>query len=118
LAAPQRDDLGSVTSEERWNKGKEDLLGAHPTWPWSWLASDLDADSFARLQEQARDIRGSAESAHRLAEAMRTLLGHRGHERIETLVSSTMATLRQGMKNDPSVSAAERILRRMRDSYG
>jgi geranylgeranyl pyrophosphate synthase len=112
------DDLGSITSEARWNKGKEDLLGDHPTWPWAWLASDLDADSFLRLQNQARDIRGSAESAHQVAQAMRHLLGHRGHERIEALVSATMATLRQGMKDDPSVAAAERIFRRMRDSYG
>lgn len=118
LVLQMLDDLGSVTSEERWNKGKEDLLGAHPTWPWAWLASDLDADSFSHLQDQAREIRGSTESAHQVAQAMSTLLGHRGHERIEALVSSTLTTLRRGMKDNPSVGAVERILRRMLDSYG
>jgi geranylgeranyl pyrophosphate synthase len=112
------DDLGSITSEARWNKGKEDLLGAHPTWPWAWLASDLDPEAFSHLQIQARDIRGSDEAAHSLAEAMRERLGPRGHERIEALVASTMTMLRQGMEDAASAAAAERIFRRMRDSYG
>jgi geranylgeranyl pyrophosphate synthase len=112
------DDLGSVVSDRRWNKGQEDLLGACPTWPWAWLASDLDPDSFSRLQEQARGIQRSAGAAHEVAKVMRNMLGNRGHARIEAFATAIMATLREAMKDDPSVAAVERILGRMRDSYG
>lgn len=33
------DDLGSLTSETRRAKGREDLQSGRPTWPWAWLAA-------------------------------------------------------------------------------
>lgn len=112
------DDLGSVVSEKRWNKGQEDLVGACPTWPWAWLATDLDANFFTRLQEQTRGIQRSTEAALEVVKVMRDMLGNRGHARIEAFVTAIMASLREAMQDDPSVAAVERILGRMRASYG
>jgi len=70
------------------------------------------------LQDQARSIQGSAWAAREVVKAMRSLLDHRGHTHVESLVTAIMATLRKAMNGDPAVTAAERILERMRESYG
>jgi hypothetical protein len=93
-------------------------VGACPTWPWAWLAADLDPDSFLRLQEQARGIQRSAGAALEVVRVMRDRLGNRGHARIEAFVTAIMASLREAMRDDASVAAVERILGRMRASYG
>jgi geranylgeranyl pyrophosphate synthase len=50
------DDLSSVTSAARRDKGAEDLALSRATWPWAWLAEELDEPAFAELQARARRV--------------------------------------------------------------
>jgi geranylgeranyl pyrophosphate synthase len=48
------DDLGSIVSPARRDKGYEDLRALRPTWVWAWLANSCDPFTWARLTNQAR----------------------------------------------------------------
>ncbi|MEE2786743.1 MAG: polyprenyl synthetase family protein [Myxococcota bacterium] len=48
------DDLSGIVNPDRANKGMEDLSAARPTWPWAWLAHQLDPDTFRALTTQLK----------------------------------------------------------------
>ena len=50
------DDLSGLINEERKAKGLEDVTQGRPTWPWAWLSTLLDRESFALLQARARAV--------------------------------------------------------------
>jgi geranylgeranyl pyrophosphate synthase len=112
------DDLGSITSETRWHKGREDLASARPTWPWAWLATELDGASFIRLREQARAVEASAVAPAELAAAMRHHLGDRGRDRIDAHLASTLAVLRPSVVDASLLSFVEKTVDRLRGGYG
>ncbi len=49
------DDLGGLCNGRRRDKGREDLAGRRLTWPWAYLARELDEVRFAKLQRRLRD---------------------------------------------------------------
>ena len=91
IALQMLDDLGSITSDRLCHKGHEDLVGGRPTWPWAWLSQDLDAKSYAALQELARAVEARDAHPEMLVERMRPNLDDPGrarvHERLEQAVS-------------------------------
>jgi geranylgeranyl pyrophosphate synthase len=112
------DDLGGITSEPRWHKGQEDLLSARPTWPWAWLAAELDGLSFSRLRDQARAVEASQLYPAELAAAMRFHLADRGRDRIDAHLASNLAVLRAGVPDASLLSLVEMTIDRLRGSYG
>ncbi|HET6612820.1 MAG TPA: polyprenyl synthetase family protein [Kofleriaceae bacterium] len=47
------DDLGSITSPRRRDKGLEDVRAKRATWPWAWLAASDDPTALIALRAQA-----------------------------------------------------------------
>jgi geranylgeranyl pyrophosphate synthase len=112
------DDLGGIASEPRWHKGQEDLVSARLTWPWAWLAAELDGASFARLRDLARAVEASQLPATELAAAMRLRLGDRGRDSVDAHLAATLDVLRSSVPDASLLTLVETTIDRLRGSYG
>ena len=89
------DDTGSIASEERREKGLEDLRNDRATWAWALLAEELDACEYRRLQREPQldelrallGRRGLVRARSELQQALHHLRGH-PHEQASALVAS------------------------------
>lgn len=86
------DDLGGVLCHARRRKGIEDLCLARPTWPWAWLAEDLDAFSYAQLQSDLAAVCGGADPVPLIAK-LEPLLGEPARNRARAHLSDALAAL-------------------------
>ena len=102
------DDLGSLTSAARRDKGREDLRERRPTWPWAWLSEDPDA--FARLV--------ALDDIEAIADALASQVGAIGRTRIRDTLDSALAELVRAVGNSPVIEMIAAELRRMENSYG
>jgi geranylgeranyl pyrophosphate synthase len=111
------DDLGAITSERRCAKGHEDLLLARPTWPWAWLARDLDAIRFGQLRLLARKVHERTAHPEELAERMRELVQVSGKQRARQHLHAALELLRQSFPASPALGDLLRELQRLEASY-
>jgi geranylgeranyl pyrophosphate synthase len=110
------DDLGSVACAARLDKGREDLRGGRPTWPWAWLADSADQLTFARLQHRARHVDGS--DCDPLAEALRLAVEAAGRAHIRAHLDGALAALTTVIGPSPALDALAAELHRLEASYG
>lgn len=109
------DDLGALTSRARRDKGREDLRGLRPTWPWAWLA-ETRPFVWSRLVGQAR----AAHEDHELdavADALVAEIGQLGRDRIRTLLDDTLADLVGRAGSGPAIATIGAALSDMEKSY-
>jgi geranylgeranyl pyrophosphate synthase len=111
------DDLGSLLSDRRADKALEDLTQGRPTWPWAWLASEVDEVTFAALQHQARMVT-SGPSALALRDAMRKSLAGQGRLRVRSHLSRSISELRDAIGDRPALQSIEDEIGRLEQSYG
>lgn len=111
------DDLGSLRCDRRTPKALEDLRLGRPTWIWGWLAADLPALPFARLQKRAaaaaRD--GSCEA---LLPELRELLDARGPARVREHLAEALESLRGAVGASAPLLALQQEIERLERSYG
>jgi geranylgeranyl pyrophosphate synthase len=112
------DDLGSIVNDQRWDKGREDLSAARPTWPWAWLAAELDDLSFTCLRDQARAVLAAEMSACELAAAMRHHLGSKGRVHIDAHLASVLCSLRANVSDALLLDDFQMTLELLRAGYG
>jgi hypothetical protein len=110
------DDLGSLTSPARRAKGREDLRGERPTWPWAWLA-EARPFVWSRLIAQLRGASGDAE-LDMIADALADEIVDIGRARIRALLDDTLADLVARAGNGPAIAAIGAALSCMEKSYG
>jgi geranylgeranyl pyrophosphate synthase len=110
------DDLGGVASAARLDKGREDLRGGRPTWPWAWLAETADQLTFARLQHRARHLAGDDEGG--LAEALRHAVEGTGRGHIRAHLDGALVDLTTVLGPSPALDAVAAELHRLEASYG
>lgn len=110
------DDLGSLTSLGRREKGREDLRNQRSTWPWAWLA-EVRPFMWGRLVEQARAARTDHE-LDAVADALAAEIGELGRSRIRTQVDDALADLVGRAGNAPAIAAVGAALSQMEKSYG
>ena len=108
IALQMLDDLGSLTSDARRDKGREDLLNHRPTWPWAWLAEDPAA--FAR-------VAGISDLDDR-ADALVARVGELGRERIRAALAGALARLKRDLGPAPVIETIAAEISRMETSYG
>lgn len=120
------DDLGSVTSPARRDKGREDLRAGRPTWPWAWLA-EQGPFAWSRLAGMERAI--AAESTERdaserdrlvdqLADQLAAATADEGRARVRALLAEALAELRAAVGASAALDTIAAELRRMEASYG
>jgi geranylgeranyl pyrophosphate synthase len=110
------DDLGSLTSRARRDKGREDLRGERPTWPWAWLA-ETRPFMWSRLVAQAHAAREDDE-LDAVADALAAEVGEVGRERIRALLDDTLADLSSHAGSGPALATIGAALSQMEKSYG
>jgi geranylgeranyl pyrophosphate synthase len=112
------DDLGSLTAPARREKGREDLRGGRPTWPWAWLAEAGAPFVWARLVAQARAVCAGTGDVDHLADALAAEIREVGRARVRGALDQAISTLRAAVGPGPAVDALAADLRAMEASYG
>jgi geranylgeranyl pyrophosphate synthase len=87
------DDLSSVTSAARRDKGAEDVALSRATWPWAWLAEHLDTSSFAGLQARARHV-AAGDDPEPLVVTLGAEAGPVGREAARARIAAALAAMR------------------------
>jgi len=115
------DDLGSLTSTARRAKGREDLEGGRPTWPWAWLA-EVQPFAWARCAALARTVAGgSADHDQRIEELSAMLVdgvGAIARPRVRLTLDSALAELVSAVGASSITEELATELSRMEASYG
>jgi geranylgeranyl pyrophosphate synthase len=111
------DDLGSLTCEARRAKGREDLRGGRPTWPWAWLAEHRPF-AWSRLAALARSLAGPGDAADALADALAEAIGDAGRACIRATLDAGLAALVGAVGAGATTQALAAELRQMEDRYG
>lgn len=110
------DDLGGLRCAPRREKGREDLAGRRLTWPWAYLAAELDEVRFHGLQTKLRHARPA--SLDRLVIELSDLLGDDAYRRACALLERAVAPLRETFAGDPWLAAVSAEVARVEQSYG
>jgi len=110
------DDLGSIASPARRDKGREDLRGGRPTWPWAWLA-DVAPFTWARLSRAAAAVVAGDGDADALADTLAARTASFGRSRIRSLLDGALARLTTALCPSPAIDALAAELARMEASY-
>ncbi len=110
------DDLGSLLSERRTPKAVEDLRLGRPTWIWGWLADDLPAGVFARLQRRGADA-AAAGRVEELLPELRELLGGSGKARVHVHLAAALGSLRCALGPSAPLTALQQEIERLEQSY-
>jgi geranylgeranyl pyrophosphate synthase len=115
------DDLGNLAGVDQ-DRRHEDLRLGRPTWPWAWAADDLDEQSFAALQAQARVVHAralaglpvhSGDLAHRL----RAATWHRGRRAAGVLLRRALADLEATFGASADLTAVAAEITRVEQAY-
>ncbi len=134
------DDLGSLASPARREKGREDLRAGRPTWPWAWLAEqgpfawsrfasmeraiagreDRGSDRGNGGSDRGTDRDGTRDDApvDDLADALAAATAETGRARVHTLLATALADLRTAVGASSALDTIAAELRRMEASYG
>lgn len=115
IALQMLDDLGSLTAARR-DKGREDLRGGRPTWPWAWLA-ETQPFAWSRLAARASAARDDAE-LDAVADALAAEVNDVGRARIRSLIDDTLADLVGRAGSGPAIATIGAALSQMENSYG
>jgi geranylgeranyl pyrophosphate synthase len=110
------DDLSGLVKEERYAKGLEDVAQARPTWPWAWLSTVLDGESFASLRAMARAVENGAAPEPLLRE-LGGLLGPQAKRRVRAFLEQAFARFSSAVPAGTSLGALRLELDRLERSY-
>ncbi len=111
------DDLGSICAPDRAAKGREDLRGGRPTWPWAWLADGGDHLAWARLSQRAR-LAADASDAEldALAETLRREIEPRGRAAVRARLHDALTEGRAALGDHAVLDDLTAMLDRMEQS--
>jgi geranylgeranyl pyrophosphate synthase len=110
------DDLGSIASPARRDKGREDLRSGRPTWPWVWLA-EVAPFTWSRLSSAAAAVIAGDGDADALADTLAARTASFGRSRIRSLLDGALARLTAALGPSPTIDALAAELARMEASY-
>lgn len=121
IGLQQLDDLGSLTCARRRAKGREDLRGGRPTWPWAWLA-EHHPFTWARFAAMERAVAAAQDDDHpdvdALADALAATVGVAGRAHVRATLDAALADLTCAVGESPTTLMIAAELRRMEESYG
>jgi geranylgeranyl pyrophosphate synthase len=111
------DDLGGILGERRCHKGHEDLLLLRPTWPWAWLAGELDPAEFGVLKQMALEVHRRELHPELLSARIAAHLRATGRERIHRHLHAALDGLRGAFGHAPALGTFLLELQRLEQSY-
>lgn len=110
------DDLGGLVTDERINKGCEDLHNMRPTWPWAWLIRG-HRDRLAELVERAASI-ANDDDACAVARELGTLVEPIGREQAEQCLARATSILLETFPASPARHATIGFIETLKTRYG
>ncbi len=116
VALQMLDDLSSVASESRRDKGLEDLRLLRPTWPWAWLAEESGEIAFADVQALGERV-VAGHPAALLAERLAGAVAERGRFAARARVRPAVEKLRTEVGASAHFDVVEREIQRLEDSF-
>lgn len=111
------DDLGSMVSEGRREKAREDLVQGRPVWPWAWAAQSLPANAYSQLRDLAARVHSGSEPFEHLRQALAPIASESGMQQTRDFLGAAFDRF-QPHVNDPQViNKLRREVARLEKSY-
>ena len=117
VALQMLDDVSGLFEERRAHKGHEDLLNGRATWPWAWLARQLDEVSYSRLQHRAREVERRDLHPELLAKALRKALGDAPYRTIHAHLNQAFARLERHVVSCHLLAPLAEEIERLEHAY-
>jgi len=111
------DDMGGICSDERWEKGAEDLRSARTTAVWSLAARALDADLYRDVRRLGARVERGASAPEELRDALRPLAGDSGRCLARRILQDALRELQQALRDARGLRRAEEMVRTLEESY-
>lgn len=112
------DDTGAVRSEERRDKGEEDLRNGRATWAWSLVAQKASSAVYRPLQQLSARVEQGQLPPESLALDLRALLGRAGCETARQRLDQAVDALHSALGPSRALDEAAALVRQMEASYG
>lgn len=111
------DDAGSIASDGRAEKAREDLTTGAPTWPWAWAAGQIDPAAYRELVGLSHDVQDGRVDFSFLRQRLRRLLPEDLDARLQTQLQHALEIVRPVIAQERSLDALQREFERLRTSY-
>jgi geranylgeranyl pyrophosphate synthase len=116
VALQMLDDLSSLLDEKKQHKVAEDLRLGRVTWPWAWIAPNIDSTLWSSLLEDAVCVRQGAR-AETLTCRLVEILKDRGQTHIHQRFEAAWAELEKTLGDLPHQKPLRTYQDRVYDSY-
>jgi geranylgeranyl pyrophosphate synthase len=111
------DDAGSIASDGRAEKAREDLVTGAPTWPWVWAAARLDGPAFRDLVGLSHDVQAGRVDFSFLRQRLRQHLPADLEVLLERHLEKAIEVVRPVIQRSAALGALQREFERLRSSY-
>lgn len=111
------DDAGSISSDDRAEKAREDLVTGAPTWAWAWAAERLDSPDYKELVGLSHDVQAGRTDVSFLRQRLRHLLPDNLDDILEVQFALALETVRPAVVREACIGALQVEFERLRNSY-
>jgi geranylgeranyl pyrophosphate synthase len=111
------DDAGSITSEDRSEKAREDLIQGTPTWPWVWAAQSLDGPTYRELVDLSHEVQAGRVDFSFLRQRLRLLLPSELPSMLRSDLEAALDELRPVIAHPTCIEIMYREFTRLEQSY-
>ena len=111
------DDAGSITSEDRSEKAREDLMQGTPTWPWVWAAERLEGAAYRELVNLSHDVQAGHVDFTFLRQRLRHVLPADLSVLLRGELDLALEAVRPAIVRPATVEAIHREFTRLEQSY-
>ena len=111
------DDAGSITSEDRAEKAREDLIQGTPTWPWVWAAQSLDGPNYRDLVDLSHEVQAGHVDYSFLRQRLRPLLPADLSAQLRGELEVALDELRPAIARPACIETLYQVFARLEQSY-
>ncbi len=111
------DDAGSISSDDRFEKAREDLVTGAPTWAWAWAAGQLDGPAYKELVGLSHDVQAGRADVSFLRQRLRHLLPGDLDKQLDAQFQAALDLVRPAVAREACIGALGIEFERLRNSY-
>lgn len=111
------DDAGSITSEDRAEKAREDLVQGTPTWPWVWASRHLEGPAYRELVDLSHDVQAGRVDFTFLRQRLRHMLPAELPAQLRGELDTALENVRPFIARPEALEAIYREFARLEQSY-
>jgi len=111
------DDAGTITSDSRGEKAREDLALGTPTWPWAWAAEALDPAEYQELAAMSHEVQAGRVDYTFLRQRLRNAMPEALDEQLRGRLGAALSQVRPAVAREACIGAMQREFERLERSY-